>query len=97
MGTEAWKVKVPVDRNGGALNFDLKEIGIDEFMAVQSFIEQKKNKEAIYCFFSCTVIGGDSVELLKKELDGNNVIPFVACDRIMNEIMKPAGYEVKKS
>lgn len=98
MESVAWKVKVPIDRNGGVLNFELKEIGIEEFMAVQTFIELKKNREAIIMFFDVTRVGGDEIEALKQELiDKGNIIPYLCCDRIMLDIMRPVGYEVKKT
>lgn len=97
MESVAWKLKIPVDRAGTFLNFDLKELGIDEFMAVQSFVEKKKFKEAVMLFFHSTVVGGDSVDKLRDELDKNNIIPFSAAQKYMLELTEPVPGELKKN
>lgn len=93
----AWKLKVPVDRNGKYLNFECKELGIDEFMAVQSFIQAKKWKEAFLLFFNETRIGGSEVKELQDEFDRNNIIPFNSCMELITEYLKPVPGEIKKN
>jgi hypothetical protein len=97
METSAWKVKIPIDRVGGVLSFELKELGIDEYMAIETFIEKKKWAEALIMFFGATRIGGDELSSLKAELDRNNLIPFIFCMNMVREILEPVAGEVKKS
>jgi hypothetical protein len=97
METSAWKVKIPIDRVGGVLSFELKELGIDEYMAIETFIENKKHREAFLLFFNATRIGGDEVSALKSEFDKNNIIPFTACGKMVQEFLRPVAYELKKS
>lgn len=93
----AWKLKIPLNRDQTAfLNFELKEIGIDEFMAVQSFLQKNKAKEAIILFLNATRTGGDEVQLLKEEFDKNNSVPFMAAMRYIPDILEPVPGELKK-
>lgn len=97
MDKAAWKLKIPIDRHGGFINFELKEIGIDSFMACQTFIEKKKWKEAFTLFFNECRIGGDEVSKLTAEFDKNNIIPFMACQKYVTEILSPVEGELKKN
>ena len=93
----AWKLKIPVSRNGDFINYELRELGIDEFMAVQTLIEKKKWVEAFLLFFNSTRVGGDEVSKLKEEFDKNNIIPFTFCMRTVTEILEPVKGELKKN
>jgi hypothetical protein len=92
-----WTMKIPVDRAGKYLTFQLKELGIDEYMAVQSFIEKKKWKEGIMLFITQTHVGGDDFKLLQKEFDANNIIPFNSSVKMLTDYLEPVPGELKKN
>lgn len=93
----AWKLKIPTDRNGNYLTFECKELGIDEFMAVQSFIQAKKWKEAFILFMNATRTGGAEVKELQAEFDKDNIIPFVSCMDLIPKYLEPVRGELKKN
>ena len=51
MAEAIFSIKIPVDRSGKQLEFKLKEINIDAFMAVKDFIGKNKWAEAFLLFF----------------------------------------------
>lgn len=90
-------MKVPVNRSGKCLTFELNELGIDAYMGVQSFIEKKKWKEGVMLFMRETRIAGDDVALLQAEFDKNNLIPFNACVKMITDYLEPVPGELKKN
>lgn len=91
-------MKIPTSRDGDKfLTFELKELGIDAFMAVKTMIEKNKWKEAFLLFLRETRIGGDDVDKLKSEFDSNNLIPFNSCMNIIPQILEPVPGELKKN
>lgn len=93
----AWSMSVPIDRKGTYLNFELNELGIDEYMAVQAFVEKKKWKEAIMLFINQTCIAGDEPKKLQAEFDKNNLIPFQSCMKLLTDYLEPVQGDLKKN
>ncbi len=93
----AWKLTVPVDRDGKKLVFECKDLGIDAFMAIQSFIQAKKWKEAFILFFNETRVGGSEVKELQAEFDKDNMIPFGSCLELIPKFLEPIPGEIKKN
>lgn len=86
-------MKVPTDREGNFVTFELKDIDYDIYMAVSSLIEKKKVREAVFMFLDGHKIGGDGEASIVK----TNFIAFQSAQELIMKMLDPVPGELKKN